>query len=259
MNDGSGGRARAAVIILAAAGAALLGCGTRNPYLPGTFERAVHFAEHEDYQLAADAFGIYVRQNPADSLAAEAQFRKGMAYIALREYPLAAVEMQILQKDYPTSPLVEEAMFREGEAYLAEVGRLERDVSGATTARDHFQRFLRVYPQSSFVPQVQARLAEIADLLVRKRLQATNVYEQLGRWEAVGLTLDHLLAEEPASSLLDQVLLRRARAALEVNDAATARAMYARLLAEYPQSPLAKRAQSGLDALGPAPTVGEAR
>lgn len=257
MNDGSGGRARAVVIILAATGAFLIGCGTGNPYAPGTFERAVHYAEHEDYQFAADAFGVFVRQNPADSLAAEAQFRKAMAYVALREFPLAAVELQILQKDYPTSPLVEEAMFREGEAYLAEVGRLERDVSGADSARDHFQRFIRTYPQSTFLPQVHARLAEIADLLVRKRLQAVDVYEKLGRWQAAGLTLEHILADEPASSLRDQVLMRRAAAARKTHDDATARAMYEQLLAEYPASPLAKRARAELDSLGPA-DVGEA-
>ncbi len=171
----------------------------------------------------------------------------------LHEYPLAAVELQILQKDYPNSPLVEDAMFKEGEAYLAQVGRLERDVSGAYSARDHFRKFARMYPQSAHLPAVDARLTEISDLLVRKRLQAARVYEQLGRWEAVAITLDHILAEEPDSALLDQVLLRRAEVAQRLYDPATARAMYSRLLADHPDSDLAGRARDGLAALGPAP------
>jgi outer membrane assembly lipoprotein YfiO len=253
LNDGSGGRARAVVIILAVAGALAVGCGTKNPYAPGTFERAACYAEHDDFQLAADAFGAFVRQNPADSLAAEAQFRKGRAYMELHEYPLAAVELQILQKDYPNSPLVEDAMFYEGEAYLAQVGRLERDVSGAYDAREHFRKFARTYPNSPHIPAVRARLTEISDLLVRKRLQAAHVYEQLGRWEAVAITLDHIIDEEPDSALLDQVLLRRAEVARRLYDPATARTMYTRLLTAYPDSPLAGRAREGLDALGPAP------
>ncbi len=253
MNDGSGDRARAVVIILAVAGALAAGCGTKNPYAPGTFERAACYAEGENYQLAADAFAVFVRQNPADSLAAEAQYRKALAYMELREYPLAAVELQILQKDYPNSPLVEDAMFREGEAYLAQVGRLERDISGAYDAREHFRKFARQYPNSPHMPAVRARLTEISDLLVRKRLQAAHVYEQLGRWEAVGITLDHIIAEEPESALLDQVLLQRADVALRLYDPATARTMYTRLLTAYPDSPLAGRARDGLAALGPAP------
>lgn len=255
MNDGSGDRARAVVTILAVAGALALGagCGTKNPYPPGTFERAARYAENEDFQLAADAFGTFVRQNPADSLAAEAQYRKAMSYMELHEYPLAAVELQILQKDYPNSPLVEDAMFREGEAYLAQVGRLERDVSGAYDAREHFRKFARRYPDSAHIPDVRARLTEISDLLVRKRLQAARVYEQLGRWEAVAITLDHIIDEEPDSALLDQVLLQRAEVAQRLYDPATARAMYTRLLTAYPDSDLAGRARDGLAALGPAP------
>jgi outer membrane assembly lipoprotein YfiO len=257
LNDGSGGRARAVVIILAVTVALAAGCAARNPYAPGSYQRALHFADHEDYQLAADAFGVFVRQNPADSLAADAQFRKAVAYMELKEYPLAAVELQILQKDYPTSPLVEEAMFREGEAYFAQVGRLERDVAGAYTAREHFRRFARIYPNSAQMPAVRAKLAEISDLLVRKRLQATRVYEQLGRWEAVAITLDHIMAEEPESGLLAGVILRRAEVAERLHDAATARTMYDRLLTAYPDSEFAGRARAGLAALGPAPAAAE--
>lgn len=255
MNDGSGDRARAVVIILAVAGALVAGCGTKNPYASGTFERAAHFEENGSYQFAADAFGVYVRQNPADSLAAEAQYRKGLAYIQLKEYPLAAVELQILQKDYPNSPRVEDAMFQEGEAYLRQVGRLERDVSGAYNARAHFRKFARAYPNSPHMPEVRARLTEISDLLVRKRLQAAHVYQQLGRWEAVGITLDHIIDEEADSALLDQVLLQRAEVAERLYDPATARTMYTRLITAYPDSPLAGRARDGLAALGPAPEV----
>jgi outer membrane assembly lipoprotein YfiO len=253
LNDGRGDRARAVFISLAVAGALAAGCGTKNPYAPGTFERAVHFEEHDSYQFAADAFGAFVRQNPADSLAAEAQYRKALAYLELHEYPLAAVELQILQKDFPNSPLVEDAMFREGEAYLAQVGRLERDITGAYNARDHFRKFARLYPDSPHLPAVNAHLTEISDLVVRKRLQAAQVYRQLDRWEATSITLGHILDEEPESALLDQVLLQRAEAAIHIYDPATARAMYSRLLTEYPDSPLAARARDGLAALGPAP------
>ncbi len=251
------GRQTAAAIVVVGLGV-FLGCAASNPYSVGSFQRAEFYSDHDRPQEAADAFGLFVRHNPADSLAAEAQYRKGIEYMKVKEYPLAAVELQILQKDYPTSPRVEDAMYQEGVAYLDEIGRVERDVSGAYDARAQLQKFLRNYPDSQYASDAKAKLAEISDLLVRKRLRAVNVYRQLGHWQAVAITLDYILDEEPGSTLIDQVLLRRAEVAHHLDDDATARTMYQRLLDEYPDSMLASRARSELAALdGRTPPPGD--
>ena len=247
------GRRACAVLLVTVGLLAVLGlaaCGTSNPHPPGTYERGLFFVDQQMYPEAVTALDDFIRQNPTDSLAAQAQFEKAMAYFRIEEYPLAAVELQILRKDYPTSPLVEEAYFREGEAYLAQVGKIERDITGAYEARRQFYNFLQEYPSSRFVPEVRDRLREISDLVVRKRLQQVQVYRQLQRYEAVALTLDDLLQDEAGSGLLDRVLAERAEVALELDDPATARRMYTRLLADFPDSPLAGRARSALEDLG---------
>ena len=73
----------------------------------------------------------------------------------LEEFPLAAVEFQILRKDYPTSPRVEDAAFEEGIAYFEEVGRIQRDITGAVEAREHFREFARQYPGSRHLEAVR--------------------------------------------------------------------------------------------------------
>ncbi len=241
-----------ALLWLALAAAALLaaGCGTGNPYPPGSYERADFFATRGKNLEAVAAFESFVRRNPTDSLAAEAQFRKAMTYMAMKEYPLAAVEFQILRKDYPTSPLVEEALFREGEAYLFQVGRVERDITGAYTARQHFREFLKQYPQSSFRPEVEADLVRISDLVVRKRLKEANVYRQLGRLKAVAATLDILLEQEPDSTLRDEVLWERARVAFDLGEDAAGRGFLEQLLEEFPDSDYARRARGMLAEAG---------
>jgi outer membrane assembly lipoprotein YfiO len=225
------------------------GCGTSNPHALGTFERGQFWMEEGQYQEAADAFEIFVRQNPTDSLAARAQFEKALAYMELGEYPLAAVELQILTQDFPTSDLVEAAKFRQGECYYFQVGRIERDVTPAYEARLHWLDFAREYPTSEFMPQVRRYMQEIADLLVRKRLRAVQVYRQLGHWDAVALGLERILEEEPTSALLDEVLMERAKVAERLDDPPTARAMYRRLLDEHPDSDLRDEAAERLDDL----------
>lgn len=223
------------------------GCGAGNPYPPGSYERGVYFAEHGKEVEAVAALESYVRRNPTDSLASEAQFLKAMTYMKSREFPLAAVEFQILRKDFPTSPRVEDADFQEGLAYLGQVGRLERDFSGATEARLHFQKFLERYPDSPHAAEARQTLQHISDLVVQKRLQQIRIYQQLDQREAVALTLDTVLAQEAGSSLLDQVLWLRAETAAELDRPEEARRFYQRLLDEFPDSDLTHKARGRLD------------
>lgn len=243
---------RSAGFLLALGLAAILalvltgGCGTGNPYPPGSYDRAEFFVDHGKNFEAVAAFESFVRRNPTDSLAAEAQFRKGMTYLAMKEYPLAAVEFQILRKDYPTSDLVAEAMYREGQAYLFEVGKVERDISGAYSARRQFLAFLDRYPESPFRTEAEQSLTDISDIVVRKRLQEIDVYRQLHRYKAVAATLDNLLTDEKRSSLRDEVLWERAQIAFKLGQQEEGNRFLIQLRDNYPDSPYAKKVNSQL-------------
>lgn len=222
--------------------AAAAGCGGGNPHPTGTLDRADFFAGKGKRLEAVAAYEAFVRHNPTDSLASEAQFRKAMIYMDLKEYPLAAVEFQILRKDFPTSDRVEESLFQEGLAYRRQVTDIARDTSGALEARRHFERFREQYPQSPRLADVTRELADISDLIVRKRLDQAKVFRQLGRWRAVAAVLDRLLADEAGSSLLPRVLWERAVAAEKLADPAAAASFYQRLAAGYPDDDRARDA-----------------
>ena len=224
----------------------LIGCGLHNPHPVGSFERGAYYAERGNNLEAIQALESFTRHHPTDSLAAEAQYLKGETYMKMAEFPLAAVEFQILRKDYPVSERVPDAHFMEGEAYLAQVGKVERDITGAHQARLHFVRFMEEYPDSPHIPAVQARLQEISDLMVRKRLSQVKVYRQLGRHQAVAMALDDVLRYEANSVLIDEVIWERARTARKLDDDATAAEMYQRLIDGYPESRFTDRARRDL-------------
>ncbi len=229
-------------------GAALLngGCAASNPYPPGSYERGVFFAEQGKDLEAVGSFESFVRHNPTDSLAAEAQYRKAMTYMVMEDYPIAAVEFQIMRKDYPTSPFVEDALFEEGKAYLFQVGRVERDLTGAYEARLHFLKFSQEYPGSHYMPEVIAYMEEISDQMVRKRLEQVKVYGQLKRYSAVAIVLDDVLQSEAGSSLLPRVMWERAKVAERLDDPDTAAEMYEKLISQYPEGEYRDRAAKGL-------------
>jgi len=225
---------------------AFSGCGSSNPYPPGSFDRAKFFVDNDNDLEAVAALESFVRHNPTDSLAAEAQYLKSMVYMDMGEYPLAAVEFQILQKDYPTDDRVEDAFFQEGMAYYKQVGAVRRDVTGAYEARLHFLKFSQEFPNSQHLPEVLQHMAEISDLMVRKRLEQAKVFWQLKRYKAIEVTLNTALEDEGGSTLLDEVMWERARALVKLDDVDEAAAMYEGIINGYPDSDFFDRAQSAL-------------
>lgn len=232
--------------LLLAASLLSAGCAGRNPYASGSFERGVYFADNGKNLEAVGSFESFIRQNPTDSLAAEAQYRKAMTYMEMEDYPLAAVEFQIMRKDYPTSPFVEDALFAEGKAYLFQVDRVERDITGAHEARLHFLKFSQEYPGSRYMPEVVDYMQQISDLMVRKRLGQVKVYDQLKRYRAIAIVLDDVLKEEAGSTLIPQVMWERARVAERLEDPDTAAAMYESLVGQYRDGEYAERAAAAL-------------
>jgi len=228
---------------------AISGCGANNPHPPGTYERGQFFVEDENFTDAVAAFETFVRHNPTDSLAVQAQFNKARTLMELKQYPLAAVEFQILRKDYPNSALTEDAYFYEGVAYFDQVENIERDVTGAYEARLHFLGFSEEFPNSRYMTEVVDYMHDISDIMVFKRIQQVKIYGQLKRYDAVALTLDIVMADEAGSRLMDEVFWRRAEVAVKLEDYDTAESYYQRVLDEFPDSEFAARSVSGLQKL----------
>lgn len=240
----SSGRRAACAYALGCALVLVVGaCGSTNPFPPGSYERGVHYQENGRRTEAAEAFAAYLRSEPSDSLAAEAQYRKALCYQELEQYPLAAVEYQILRKDYPMSQRVEDAYFAEGVCYLGQVDRVERDLTGVDQARRHFLEFARKYPESEHMPEVETYMQEMSDMVVRKRLGAVHVYRQLGRNRAAGITLDDIIATEPNSALIDQAMIWRAEISTKTGDWEVGIDMCYAIINDYPDSKYVKRAE----------------
>ena len=238
----------ASVLILAACA---VGCGSSNPYPVGSYERAVDFRDRGKHQQAADAYGLFLRRSPTDSLAAQAQFDKARSYMEIKEYPLAAVEYQILRQEYPTSELLEEAMFQECESYLLQVGRAERDMTPGFEARDRYLSFLRTYPMSPFRPTVEERLVQISDMVVVKQLKTVDLYRRLKKHESAAIVLDRLIESERKTRLRDRLFWERYRTAIRLEETPVAIEQLEHLIAECPGSSYLNQAQKQLTRLQP--------
>ncbi len=242
-------RSRTVVLsLLALAGWALLsGCGTTNPYPTGSYDRGVFFRDRGNHLQAVHELETFVRQNPTDSLAAQAQYLKALSYLELKEYPLAIVELQILRKDYPTSALIAESYFQEGVAQFQQVGRVERDISGVYKARERFDHYVLAYPDAPHAGEARQYLLKISDIIVQKQLNAAEVFRHIGQLDAVTMVLENVLKAEPSSGLTDMVLLRLGKNYEKLREPEKAAEVYQRLVTEFPDSHLRRQAERGLD------------
>ena len=240
-------RTVACCLLALAVWALLSGCGSTNPYPNGSFDRGVFFRERGNHLQAVHELETFVRQNPTDSLAAQAQYFKALSYLELKEYPLAIVELQILRKDYPTSDLIADSYFQEGVAYFQQVGRVERDISGVYQARERFDQYLLTYPDAPHAAEALDYMLKISDIIVQKQLNAAEVYRHIGQLDAVTMVLENVLKQEPSSRMTDQVLFRLGKNYEKLREPKKATEVYQRLLTDFPDSHLSRQAKRGLD------------
>ncbi len=233
---------------------AAVGCAGSIRQPVGSYERAVEYHARGKHRDAVAAVDLFLRRSPADTLAAPAQRLKALSLMALKEHPLAAVELQILRTEYPGSEFSNEALFLEGLCHLAQVGRVQRDVSEALTARNCFRRFLAAAGDAPQAAEARRRLAEIGDLMLRKKLGEARVYEQLGQPGAGAVILGAALEQESDATLRPQAMLRQAELAWKAGRREEAAATWQKLAADYPDAPeaaTARRRLAGSAAAGP--------
>lgn len=90
---------------------------TQNPR--DEFDLAYGYVLHKDYALAEQAFREFLKKNPNDRMAAEAQFWLGESLFQGQNYQSAAEAFVTMTKKYPTSTKQPDTLLRLGESLAA--------------------------------------------------------------------------------------------------------------------------------------------
>jgi len=206
-------------------------------------EGGAHLEAIEDLRL-------FIRRSPTDDRADDAQYQIGVARMEMGDYPVAAVEFEILRTDYPNSDLVDDAFYMEGMCYAEQVPDLRLEQSITRKAVNHFQRYLREFPNGSHRTEVEAKLEELHRHLDQKALDSVRLYRRLNRTRAAQVTLSAILSERPGSPLRPQMLLLAGDLYRDLREYDLAQESWARLVAELPDHPLSEQARRRLRAIG---------
>ncbi|HXN65121.1 MAG TPA: outer membrane protein assembly factor BamD [Candidatus Acidoferrales bacterium] len=157
-------------------------------------------------------------------------------------------------KDFITFfPFLDEAAYAQmqvGMAHYKRVEKPDRDRSEAESAEQEFQIFLQKYPQSPLVPQVQQQLRNVQEILADGDFRIAQYYNTKGSYRAAAGRLLDVVARYPLYSKSDQASFMLANIYQRNEKTQFAGAFYAKIVRDYPLSPLAPQAKQQLQKLG---------
>jgi tol-pal system protein YbgF len=117
------------------------------------YDNALALYRAGDYQGAIGAFDAFVKRNPRDALAANAQYWIGDAWFNLRDFRAALSAQQALIATYPDSPKVPDAMLNVSSSQIA--------LGDSAAAKKTLEELVSRFPQTDAAEKGRQRLARM--------------------------------------------------------------------------------------------------
>ncbi len=194
-----------------------LGCSHPwNSFPEGSYERGKSEAEGGSPLAAIDDLKLFIRRNPQDPLADDAQFLVGQSYMETEDYPVAAVEFEIMQVDYPSSELADDAAYLEALAYVKQVPDYRLDQTITKKAMDKLEHYLKTYKSGKHLSEARDELGQLQANLDRKHFDSAAFYKRRGRLAAADQVLENILNESPNSRLRPKILMMKGETDFEL-------------------------------------------
>lgn len=217
------------------------------------YEKATNDLKHGRYTTGRLALETLINTYPDSEYLAKAKLAIGDSYY--KEGGTAGLKQSIVEyQDFRTFfPFLDEAAYAQMQIAMAHYKQMEkpdRDHTEAVQAEAEFQTFLEKYPNSSLVPQAEQDLRNVQEVLAEGNFRVASFYYIRGAYKASGARLMELTDRYPLYSQADQAnwMLGQIWEKGEHNDIAAK--YYARIVKDYPLSPLAGDAKNKLTKFG---------
>ncbi|MCX6635329.1 MAG: outer membrane protein assembly factor BamD, partial [Acidobacteria bacterium] len=251
------------ILVLALLTGLLGSCGFRrkkyeNPITKDTqqpdkvlYDKAVQDIERSRFEVARITLNTLINTYDTSEFMAKAKlaiadswFREGGSHGLAQ----AEAEYKDFILFYPTLEEAAEAQEKVCMIHVKQMEKTDRDVKHAVRAEDECRQLLVQFPNSKFAPRAQQLLREIQEVIADSEYRVGAFYHTKGSNPAAANRLQALIDQYPLYSQADDALWRLGDAYSKMGprfrDASGA--AYARIVKEYPLSPLADQARKQL-------------
>jgi outer membrane protein assembly factor BamD len=151
---------------------------------------------------------------------------------------------------FPFLPEAAYAQLQVAMAHYRQMEKPDRDRTQAHEAEDEFQTFIQKYPNDSLLPKAEQRLRDVQEVLAEGDFRIGYYYYVKGDKRAAESRLKSVANRYPLYSKSDRALWMLGDLWQATEKKELAAPYYARIVRNYPLSPLVPDAKSRLKALG---------
>lgn len=237
---------RGLMIALALAGASGCASTARNTIPPGTlqpdqflFDRGTQALSEKRWLTAREFFKQVTETYTQSPYRPDAKLGVGDTYLgegSAEALVLALNEFQEFLSFYPTHRRADYAQYKVGMTHHKQMRSAGRDQTETRAAIVAFETFLARYPNSSLLPEVNARLREARDRLGLHEYGVGRYYYTIRWYPAAIDRFTALLKQDPEYTGRDAVYFYLGESLLKNNRQAEALPYFERLVTEFEQS-----------------------
>jgi len=162
------------------------------------------------------------------------------------EYEEARFQYRKFLELYPVHPLAPRAQFQLAMCSFAEIKTPDRDQAITLEAIRQFERFLQSYPDHPLASEAEQRHAFCINRLAEHDLEVADFYYKRGKYHSAINRLSALLDRYPDFTQNDKALYLLGQSYKQEESREKARAAFARLVNEHPDSGYASSAKRTL-------------
>jgi outer membrane protein assembly factor BamD len=170
-----------------------------NLFLAGARQKAWGLRWFPSTDRAIEVFEKVVKNGPYSPVAAEAQFRIGVAYEKQNDYLAAVHAYEKILERYAKYPIAEDAQFQIGYAYKEESQRAEYDQNMANQAIAAFSDFLLKFPGSEKVALAEEYQTALKEEQAKGLYRIGQFYERNRKYQSALIYYNDVIEKNPVS------------------------------------------------------------
>ncbi len=206
------------VLIFCVLSLVLFGCAGRRAAGPNSIEerfaRGQAFFEKERWSRAAEDFNWVVLNNPAGSLATEAQYYYAVSLFQQKKYVEAQIEFERLLRRWSDTEHLVDARYHIVQCLVLQSPRYFYDQEATLDAVNELQAFIDDFPESTQREEAEVLIDELRLKIARKSYESGRLYL---KWRPEGLPSARLYFEKVLSQYYDTAYADKARVGIVVS------------------------------------------
>lgn len=163
---------------------------------------------------------------------------------------LAAAEYREFISLYPYSPSAAYAQYRIALTYFLKAYKPGRDQTKTWQALAEFKKVISLYPESQEAKEAQQKIKECEERLAEHNFGIAHFYYKVYAFKASIERFKEILTTFPNYSKMDRVYFYLADSYYKWGKKEESVPYFTKVVSDYPQSPLAKKAQEKLKEIG---------